>query len=277
MTSPALQDIVVLLGFPAAGNPAQYLFERAIHAARLDWRFLTVDVSPERLGKALGGVEAMGFRGCLLAGPLQTCAAPLLPRMSPAARFAAAASLVEVQADGAFGHMTEGRGIVEAVRSHADLAGARILLAGAGVAGRAAALELSLAGVGSICVADQDAAAAARLVEALAGLDTNVPADHLPCAESIEVPEGVGIVIASRDPGQPARRLSGLRPDLVVADTDLGGETSPVVIAAREAGCCVVDGIEIHVERTAIDFQCLTGMETDPEILREALEEFLSA
>lgn len=276
MTSPALQDIVVLLGFPAAGNPAQYLFERAINAARLDWRFLTVDVAPERLGKALGGIEAMGFRGCLLAGPLQECAVPILPRMSPAARFAAAASLVEVQADGAFGHMTEGRGIVEALRSHADLAGSRVLVAGAGVAGRAAALELSLAGVGSIRVADQDSAAAAGLVEALSALDTNVPVELLSCTDSIEVPEEVGIVIASREQGQPARRLTALRPDLVIADTDLG-EASPVVIAAREAGCCVVDGIEIHVERTAIDFQCLTGTETDPEMLREALEEFLSA
>ena len=71
MTSPALQDIVALLGCPAAGNPAQYLFERAIAAAGLDWRFLTFDVLPERLAQALGGVDAMGFRGCLLAGALQ--------------------------------------------------------------------------------------------------------------------------------------------------------------------------------------------------------------
>lgn len=276
MTSPALQDIVVLLGCPAAGNPAQYLFERAIDAARLDWRFLTVDVTPERLEKAIGGVEAMGFRGCMLAGRLQEPAAPLMPRLSPAARFAAAVNLVETQAEGAFGHMTEGRGIVEALRSHVDLSAARVLLAGAGVAGRAAALELCLAGIAAITVADDDSAAAARLVEALSALDTNVRVDLLRGAGAIAVPEGIEIVIASREAGQQPRRLVGLRPDLVVADTDLG-ETSPVVLAAREAGCCVVDGIEIHVERTAIDFHCLTGMETDPDMLREALEEFLSA
>ena len=32
MTSSALQDIIALLGCPAAGNPAQYLYERAIEA-----------------------------------------------------------------------------------------------------------------------------------------------------------------------------------------------------------------------------------------------------
>ena len=38
----------------------------------------------------------------------------------------------------------------------------------------------------------------------------------------------------------------------------------------------LVDGLEIHVEKTAIDFQTLTGIETDPDMLREALEEYLS-
>jgi len=43
MTSPALQEVIALLGAPAAGNPAQYLFERAIAAAGLDWQFVTCD------------------------------------------------------------------------------------------------------------------------------------------------------------------------------------------------------------------------------------------
>lgn len=53
MRNSALQDIAALLGCPAAGNPAQYLFERAIAATGLDWRFLTFDVSPDSLRDAL--------------------------------------------------------------------------------------------------------------------------------------------------------------------------------------------------------------------------------
>jgi shikimate dehydrogenase len=74
MTSPALQEIVAVLGFPSAGNPARYLFERAIEAAGIDWRFVTFDVEPERIAAAIAGVAAIGFRGCLLAGPLQAAA-----------------------------------------------------------------------------------------------------------------------------------------------------------------------------------------------------------
>ena len=38
MTSPALQEVVAVLASPAAGNPSQYLFERAIERAGLDAR-----------------------------------------------------------------------------------------------------------------------------------------------------------------------------------------------------------------------------------------------
>ncbi|MFN7814397.1 MAG: shikimate dehydrogenase, partial [Planctomycetia bacterium] len=78
MTSPALQEVIALLGAPAAGNPAQYLFERAIAAAGLDWQFVTCDVAPDRLADALAGIGALGLRGCLLAGPLCVAAPQLL-------------------------------------------------------------------------------------------------------------------------------------------------------------------------------------------------------
>ena len=85
LANAALQDVVSLLGCPAAGNPAQYLFERAFAAAGLDWRFLSLEVAPDRLGDALAGVSALGFRGCILAGPLRRQALPLMGQSSPSA------------------------------------------------------------------------------------------------------------------------------------------------------------------------------------------------
>lgn len=281
MTSPALQDIVALLGCPAAGNPAQYLFERAIAAAGLDWRFLTFDVLPERLAQALGGVDAMGFRGCLLSGALQEGAMGkdqigLLAHASPAARFAGAASLVEHQAGGLFGHMTDGRGIVEALRAHADLAAARVVIAGAGPTGRATALELALAGVAEILVADRSPHLATTLVERLRELDTSAEITLLAAEPPIEIPQRAGIVVVSRGQDESPAVFSGLRADLVLADTEVVEQPSVVVAAGQKAGCCVVDGLEVHVAKIVIDFQVLTGTEPDTDMLREALEEFLS-
>ena len=278
MTSPALQEVVALLGCPAAGNPAQYLFERMIAAAGLDWQFVTLDVQAEHIAEAIQGVASMGFRGCLLAGPLRSAAIPTVASASPAATFAGAVGLIDRQPTGITGHMTDGRGVVEALRSHIDPVGVPVLIIGAGAAARATALELSLARAAEIIICDRTPERATSLVDALTTLAA-APASSIPWEAAIAIPDRVGIVVTAVPAGgpKPTVSLAGLRPDLVVADLALVSQPAPMVTAARTAGACVIDGLEIHCERTAIDFHTLTGLETDTEMLRDALDEFFSA
>jgi shikimate dehydrogenase len=274
MTSPALQEIVALLGCPAAGNPAQYLFERAIEAAGLDWRFVTCDVPEDKVAEAIAGVGALGFRGCILSGPLREAALPLVTVASPTAAFSGAVSLVERETDGISGHMTDGRGIVEALRAHVDPAGAGILIVGADACGRAAALELALADAGRLVVCDPDESRARSLVDSLSGMRA-VSAAVLDWQAEIALPEDVRVIVLAPTPGQ-APAFAGLRRDLVVADVVLAAQRSSAGARAAESGCCVVDGLEIHAAQTAIDFHAFTGLEADVDMLRDALEEFLS-
>lgn len=276
MTSPALQEVVALLGWPAAGKPAQYLFERMIAAAGLDWRFLTLDVEPTRLQAALAGVEAMGFRGCLLEGPLRAAALPAVATVTPAAGFAAAVNLVERQPGGLVGHMTEGRGVMEALRAHLDPAGAAVLVLGAEAAGRAVALELALAHAGEIIVCDRDPAAADDLVRCLTGVGP-APTTLLAWETPLAVPDRATVVVSTFAAGtSPPVALAGLRPDLFVADMAVESQPAAIVAAARATGACAIDGLEIHAARTRIDFRLLAGGDADAEMLREALDEFLS-
>jgi len=275
MTSPALQEIIALLGCPAAGNPAQYLTERALAEAGLDWRFLTLDVGPDRIAAALAGVDAMGFRGCVLSGPLRGLAAAHVATLSPTATFSRAVSLIERQPTGLVGHMTDGRGLLEALRSHAEPAGEGVLIVGAGPTARATALELSLAGAATILICNRTPDAAAALVDALSGVD-GARASALPWQPEIVVPEEVGIVI-SAVPAEARPAFAGLRKDHVVADFALVPQPSPVVAAAQQHGACAIDGLEIHCAKTAIDFHTWTGLEPDTDLLRELLDEYLNA
>jgi len=274
MTSPALQEIVALLGCPAAGNPAQYLFERAIEAAELDWRFVTCDVAVADVAAAVAGVAALGFRGCLLAGPLREAALPAVVTLSPTATFSGGITLVERTAAGLAGHMTAGRGVVEALRAHADLATAGAVVVGADTTGRAVALELALAGVGDLVVCDPDLARATALVEAIGAVQATT-ASVAEWRTGMALPERAAIVVL----GAAGREgtFTGWRSDLVVADTLLASRISPPAVEARRQGGCIVDGLEIHAAQAAIDFQALTGQEADADMLRDALDEFLSA
>jgi shikimate dehydrogenase len=278
MTSPALQEIVALLGCPAAGNPAQYLFERAIEAAGIDWRFVTFDVEPERIAEAIAGVAALGFRGCLLADPLQEAAAALVATTTPAATFSGGVSLIDRQPEGLVGHMTEGRGVIEALRSHVDPAAAPALILGCGPAARATALELALARCPEILLCDPLAERAEAAVAALNALD-GAAATVLPWEATIEIPAAVGIVVSAlpAEGAEPLPELIGLRGDMVVADLPLVAQPSPLIALAAAAGACPIDGLEIYAEKMAIDFQTWTGATPDTDMLREALDEFLDA
>lgn len=269
MTSPALQEMIAVLASPAAGNPSQYLFERAIQAAGLDWQVITCDVPPERIAEAIAGALAMGFRGCLISGPLRERALPLVAAASPAAAFAGGVGLLAESPDGFVGHMTDGRGVIEAVRSHADPAGREVLVLGAGLAGRAVALEMALAGVAGVTVADPDAERAAALVRDLGGLDA-APARAIEWSDPLVVPEAVTIVVRA---ALAPVVFAGLRSDVLLAE--IAAEADPPPEAAA-AGCCLVEGLEIRAVQAAIDFQTLTGLAPDVEMLREALDEYLS-
>lgn len=274
MKSPALQEIIALLGCPAAGNPAQYLFERAIAAADLDWRFVTCDVAAGDVAAAIAGVGVLGFRGCVLSGPLREAAVPLVAAASPTATFSGAVSLIEQRPEGLAGHMTDGRGIVEALRAHVDPAGKTTLIVGADACGRAAALELALAGAGGLLVCDPQPERALALVDALTGVHA-AEAATLDWQATLALPDHVGIVVLAALDGHRLA-FTGLRREVFVADAVLAGQLSSTADQAAAQGCCVVDGIEIHAAQTAIDFHALSGVEPDADMLREALEEFLS-
>jgi shikimate dehydrogenase len=278
MTSPALQEIVALLGCPAAGNPAQYLFERAIEAAGIDWRFVTFDVEPARIGDAIAGVSALGLRGCILAGPLQEAAAAHMATTTPSATFSGGVSLVDRQPEGLVGHMTDGRGVVEALRSHIDPASTHVLILGGGPVARATALELALARCPGIVVCDSQTDRAEATVAAINGLD-GAAATMFPWAPTLEIPAAVGIIVSVLPAEGSAYGigLNELRGDIVVADLSLVPQPSPFIALAAAAGACTIDGLEIHAEKVAIDFQAWTGTKPDTDMLREALDEFLDA
>ena len=71
MLSESLIQKCCLIANPAAGNPTQYLVEQAFERAGLDWRFMTFEVEPERLGDAMRGIRALGFHGVKVGEPFQ--------------------------------------------------------------------------------------------------------------------------------------------------------------------------------------------------------------
>jgi shikimate dehydrogenase len=278
--SSSLQEIVCVFGQPVAGNPTQYMMEKAFAQQGLDWRYLTLEVSPDDLRDAVKGMRAMGFRGGNITKPHKVAVVELLDRLSESAAMMGAVNCIVREGRELVGENTDGKGFVESLRSVSDPAGKHVVLLGAGGAARAIGIELALAGAASITVVNRTADRGYALAELLkekakatakfflwqGDYDVSPETDVLINATSIGLHDG-----AVRVPVN----LGAAKPELVVADVVFNPPDTRLLGEARERGFKTLDGLGMIVNQGAIGFKLWTGVDPDKALMRDAVEEFL--
>ena len=149
-------ELVGVLGYPVAENPTCVMQEAAFVELGLQWRYLTMEVKPEALPDAIGGVRALGMRGINLTIPHKVAVMALLDEIAPDARLIGAVNTVRRNADRLIGENTDGKGFLRGLReSGVDPHGKRIVVLGAGGAARAITVELALAGAAELTVVNR--------------------------------------------------------------------------------------------------------------------------
>jgi len=276
----ALQEICCCFGQPVAGNPTQYMMERAFAAAGLDWRYLTLEVPPESLGDAIRGMRAMGFHGGNITKPHKREVIQYLDRTSEAAGLMGAVNTINREGRELVGENTDGKGFVQSLRGVTDPAGKRVAILGAGGAARAIAVELGLAGAAEITVVNRTPERGQELVDLLNDR-VRVAARFARWEGDYDVPEGTEVLINATSIGlfEPDARVpiveESLRPGMVVADVVFNPPDTGLIEAARQRGCTPLEGLGMLVNQGVIAFKIWTGVDPDAGVMREAVEEFL--
>jgi shikimate dehydrogenase len=276
----AIQEIVAVFGQPVAGNPTQYMMEKAFAQVGLDWRYLTLEVAPEALGDAVRGMRAMGFRGCNLTIPHKVEVIQYLDRTSEAAALMGAVNCVHRVNDELVGENTDGKGFVQSLKEVTDPAGKNVVILGAGGAARAIAVETGLAGAAAITIVNRGDERGAELA-GLLNEKVNVPATFVRWEGDFQVPPEAEVVInaTSIGLGDPEARVplavETLEADMVVADVIFNPPLTRFLRDAQSRDCQTLDGLGMLVNQAVIAFHIWTGRDADPEVMREALEEFL--
>ena len=280
MSSPSLQPILALLGHPVAGNPSQYLFEKAFVHHELDWRFLSLEVAPDDLGDAVRGMRAMGFHGGTCADPHKQAVAEYLDRLNRTAEMAGTVNCI-LREDGLLiGENTEGKALLESLRRRIDPAGKRIVLLGAGHVAQAIGIELARAEPAEIVVVNRSEPAGRQLLELL-GSEPEVPASLAVWEGDYQLPGETHVLINATSIGRedPDARvplnLDGLAEGMCVADVTSNPPQTWLLREAAGRGCETIDGLEIFIEQAVINFKLWTGVDPDPTVMHEAVEEFL--
>jgi len=262
---------------PAAENPTVAMIEAAYRHHGLDWRYINVEVAPDDLGDAVRGARAMGWRGFNCSIPHKVAVIEYLDGLGASAEIIGAVNTIVRDGDRLIGENTDGRGFVAALREVVDPKDKSIVLFGAGGAARAVAVEMALAGAARITVVNRSSDRGKAVVDVLKNR-TATQAEYAPWQGTFTVPKDTNVVIHATSVGlypdvdaMPDIDTNSLTSDMVVADGIHNPPLTRLLKAAQERGCKTVDGLGMLVQQGVIGVKYWTGVDVDPQVMREAL------
>ena len=272
-----LHELVGSMSQGADGNPTVVMVEAAFRHHGLHWRYINMEVSPADLGAAVKGARAMGFRGFNCSLPHKVSVIAHLDGLGQSAAVMGAVNCVVLRDGRLIGENTDGKGFLKSLQSMIDPQGKSVVLFGAGGAARAIAVELGLAGVRHITIVNRSEQRGAELVNVLRE-QLQLEAQLVVWSGDYTVPEGTDVVINGTSIGlyDPEARvaidLDSLRPGMIAADVVFNPVRTRFLTEAAARGCRPLDGLGMLVNQGIVGIQYWTGIDPQPEVMRQALE-----
>ena len=256
----------------------------AFAAVGLNWRYLAFEVRSDDLRTAIEGARAMGFAGLNLTVPHKLLALKLVDALDPSAKKWGAVNTIRFESTGgrgrlkirAVGFNTDADALTTALREDLKVAlrGARVLLLGAGGAGRTAALKLAAEKVAELFLVNRTPGKA----KALAGeIKNEFPAVRV----TVGYPgSAVDLLINATSLGlQPGDavpldgRQFSLRHTRAVYDMVYKPAETKLLALAKAAGCKTSNGLGMLLHQGAAAFEIWTVQTAPIDVMRRALEQ----
>lgn len=252
----------------------------AFAAIGIDMVYVALPVSAARLGDAVAGLAALGFRGANVTIPHKGAVLAFLDDVDEEARLVAAVNTIVVDAGRPRGYNTDVAGVARALGDACPdgLDGDDGLVLGAGGAARAAALALARMGV-RLTIVNRTAAAAGRLAALIAAAvpGTAPRVVSLPDLTAAAV-GGSRLVVNATSLGMwgagkvPSVLADNVSAGQVVFDVVYTRGRTDLLARAEAHGATVVDGREMLVHQAAAAFRLWTGRPAPLDVMRDAIE-----
>ena len=236
------------------------MMNAAFAELELDWHYVKLPVAPDLFAEIVPALAGSGFRGANVTIPHKLAAHRLAGELTEAATAIGAVNTLSFEDGRILGDNTDAGGLVDAL--DADLAGASVLVLGAGGTARAAVWAMREAGA--------EVAVWNRTPERAAELAAEFGVRH---ASEIE-PARVLVNVTSlglHGEDLPARLgLDAVEPELI-ADVVYGGEPTALCRWGEARGARVVDGLEMLLRQGVRSFERWTGRQAPLDAMRRAL------
>jgi shikimate dehydrogenase len=263
-------------------------------ALGLDWRYLAFDVDPENLCAAIQGAKAMNFLGLNLTVPHKLLAVEMVDALDESAKAWGAVNTIRFegrdergawrplrefveapQATRAHGFNTDADAITRALREDLglELRGAKILLLGAGGAGRTAALKLASERVSELWLVNRTSSKAEAVSKEIHERHPDVKVTPgYPAGPVDLLLNATSLGLKPNDPSPLDPQQFALRKASAVYDMIYRPAETALLKEAKSAGCRTANGLGMLLYQGARALELWTGQAAPVEIMRRALE-----
>ena len=272
-------ELTGVFGDPVDDNPTGVVEEAAFAAKNLNYRYLTIKVLPEDLGKAMDSVKIFDMKGINLTMPHKIKVLPYLDELSPAAEIIGAVNTVIQKEGKLFGENTDGKGFVTALKNSGEtLDKKNVTILGAGGAARAIAVECALNGVAHINIINRSIEKGEELAS-LIQMKTDSSAKYLNWKNNMEIPSDTDILINATSIGfspnvtdKPDIDYTTITPEMCVCDVIFNPAETIFLKSAAENGAKTITGLGMLVQQAALNFTLWTGVEAPVDVMEDALK-----
>jgi shikimate dehydrogenase len=251
-----------VLGLPVRHSRSPAMMNAAFAELGLDWRYLALPVTPERLEEVVRALPGSGYVGANVTIPHKLAAHELADELTPSAAAIGAANTLSFADGRIVADNTDAGGFLDAL---VEPPPASALVLGAGGAARAVVWVLREAGV--------DVAVWNRTPERGAGLARQLGARHVERPEPVELivnATSVGLTPLPEAEALEALGLGGIEAPAIVCDLVYGDEQTPLERWGERGGSRVIGGLEVLVRQGARSLEGWTGKQAPLETMRRA-------
>ncbi len=257
----------------------------AFAALGLNWRYLAFEVDPKNLRAAIAGARAMNFAGLNLTVPHKLLAVDMVDELDASAKTWGAVNTIKfvqspkskVQSPEirAVGFNTDADAIVSSLREdlQIELRGKKVLLLGAGGAGRTAALKLAAENVAELFLVNRTASKAEEIA---AEIKKQFPSVKIsvgyPKAEVDLILNATSLGLKPEDGSPLDEKQFPLKQTRAVYDMIYQPAETKLLAAAKKSGCKTANGIGMLVHQGAKAFEIWTGQPAPVAVMRRAVE-----
>ncbi len=278
MQADGSTTLVGVFGHPIAHTASPAMHNAAFSALGMNWMYLAFDVDPANLRSALHGARDMGLRGLNLTVPHKVLALDIVDEVDPEAARLGAVNTVSIENGKLRGFNTDGYGIARAIREEFNFGfkGKRVLVLGAGGAGRAIAVKAALDGALRVYVANRTVSKIEPILSEISKTRSEGrPVELTPVALAAIMPD-IDLVINATSVGLREGESLLLPstlfgPQLFVYDTIYRPTETVLLKTAAEAGARTANGLSMLLHQGVKSFEIWTGRKAPLAVMRRAL------